>query len=191
MITVSYILFFVLSAPLPPKSGCGFEKSPASLSLVNNLVSNRYVYPVSHTEVGTKHPLLLCEVASLRSTSIQALRLYERALVCPTRGLGLNVVARALSPKENELDCHILGAKLLLSVPLPWHIFVSRVLWGLYASERPDGSHVAIWDRGRDGALACVSPPCKPAMRTSRTRLSGRWFDPARTGVRCEGPLQD
>jgi hypothetical protein len=97
MITVSYILFFVLSAPLPPKSGCGFEKSPASLSLVNNLVSNRYVYPVSHTEVGTKHPLLLCEVASLRSTSVVAFG-YDTALLklrsAEQRGWKLRYVAR-------------------------------------------------------------------------------------------------
>jgi hypothetical protein len=106
MITVSYILFFVLSAPLPPKSGCGFEKSPASLPLVNNLVSNRYVYPVSHTEVGTKHPLLLCEVppplllcevASLRSTSVVAFG-YDTALLklrsAEQRGWKLRYVAR-------------------------------------------------------------------------------------------------
>ena len=62
-------------------------------------------------------------------------------------------------------DSELLGLlPIIKKFIVPWPIFVSRVLWGRYASEKPDGSHVAIWvGGGRHGHPLPIPPSGIPA----------------------------
>ena len=88
-------------------------------------------------------------------------------------GMGLAFSSPALTAAFNDA----IGSTLYLGVSSP------------EGEAAPPGTRSFLWltssessidDRGRDGALVCATPPSKPCVRISRTRLSSQHFTPLR-----------
>ncbi|MCA9441495.1 MAG: hypothetical protein KC964_11855 [Candidatus Omnitrophica bacterium] len=77
------------------------------------------------------------------------------------------------------------GVPLLEPHPSPRPLHQRDLLVGQAIEFIHDGIDLAVggvdppfedFDRGRESALVCASPPSEPDVRFSRIRLSGRWF---------------